>query len=405
LERRRKGYEAFYRADFPRALEVLRGADRPRDRLLGALDRGVVLHTLGRAEESNAAFAEAEQIFRETDVTDISDVTTSFLINDYQLEYKGEDFERVLVHPFKALNYLALGKPDEALVECRAANELLVEIQEKYETKSVYSEDAFARYLSGIIFESEGNRNDALVAYRLALSAFEKHGASYGTPLPPSLASSLLRLAEAQGLDGLEAEFRARWPEAARTPYAARREMGEFVLVLENGPAPVKEEARFDVAVDDEIFSIAFPVYKEIPPRAACAVFRVGDASARTEIAGNVAAIAVKDLEDRYHRVVAKAIARLAVKHAEVAELKKKNTILGYLLNFVNTVNERADLRSWETLPANFQIARIAVPPGSYENVEMDLVSPRGDVLETVGLGAWEVGPGETRFLHFRTLE
>ncbi|MFH1681830.1 MAG: hypothetical protein ABIH26_14465, partial [Candidatus Eisenbacteria bacterium] len=346
-----------------------------------------------------------ERILEEVNVTDLSDQATSYFINDYQLEYRGEDFEKVLVHPFKALNYLALGEPGEALVECRALNNRLTEIQEKYENKSVYSEDAFARYLSGIIYESEGNLNDALVDYRLAVGAFDKHAEAYGTPLPVSLRSAVLRTAEAQRLGSVFAEYRERWPDAEWIPYAERRRSAEIVLILENGPAPVKEEKRFDVVVDDEIFSIAFPVYRPIPPAVSHGVLRAGGASARTELAGDVAGIAAKDLEDRYHRVVAKGLARMVLKHVEVEKVKKKNTILGHVLNIVNTLNERADLRSWETLPSNFQIARVVIPPGYYEKVEVDLISPRGERLSTVDLGPWELEPGRTRFLYHRTLE
>ncbi len=405
LEKRRKGYEAFYSGDLPGALEKLEKADRKKDRLLSALDRGVVLHTEGRAAESNEAFARAEEIVAETAVTDITDVAVSFLINDYSIEYKGEDFEKVLVHPFKALNYLALGEPSEALVECRALNNKLVEIQEKYETKSVYAEDAFARYLSGIIYESRGETGSALVDYRLAESAFEKHGEAYGVPFPASLREGLVRLAEEERQADLAARYREKWPDAGGAPYGERREGGEIVLVLENGPAPVKEEQRFDVVVDEEIYSIAFPVYRAVPSMAAYGVLRAAGASAPTELASDVSAIAIKDLEDRYHRVVAKAVVRLAAKHAEVATLKKENTILGHLLNFVNTLNERADLRSWETLPGGFQIARLALPPGVRTEIELDLFSAGGDRLETVPLGPCELGPGETRFLWYRTLE
>jgi len=404
LEKRRKAYESFYRGELDTATARLAEAENSKDRLLFALDRGVIAHTEGRLEESNTAFAEAEAILEELLTKDASDIAASFIVNDYQLEYKGEDFEKVLVHPFKALNYLSLGEPGEALVECRALNDRLVEIQQKYETKSVYSEDAFARYLSGVIYESEGDKNGALVDYRLAARAFEKYERDYGTPFPESLRRSLLRLSEAQGLDHLVREFQERWPEAEWMPYRDRKEQGEFVLVLENGPAPVKEGERFDVVVDDEIYSIAFPVYRALPAEAAYGVLRVGEREERTELMEDVSAIAGKDLKDRYHRVVAKGLTRAVVKHLEVKKVKEQNVWLGRILNVVNSLNEQADLRSWETLPANFQMVRLVVPPGFYEKVELVLFRPGGAKIDTIDLGPWEVERGRTRFLYYRTL-
>ena len=404
LEKRRAGYARFYEGEPEAALVMLAEAENSKDRLLFALDRGMIAHILGRVDESNEAFAEAERILEETAVTDVTDMAASFLVNDYQLEYDGEDFEAVLIHPFKALNYLALDRPDEALVECRALNNRLVTIEEELGHKNVYNTDGFARYLSGIIYESQGNRNDALVDYRLAAEAFEIHGEAYGTPFPGSLRAALLRLAEAQKLDHLVDEYSERWPGVTWIPYSERKKKGELVVVFENGPAPVKEEARFDIPVDDEIFSLAFPVYRRLPAEAEYAVFRAGGRSVRTELAEDISAIAVKDLEDRYHRVVAKVAARMLIKHAEVEKVQEKNWLLGTVLNIVNTVNERADLRSWETLPANLQIGRLVLPPGYYENVWLDLFRPGGVLIDSIDLGPWEVDAGRTRFLYYRSL-
>lgn len=404
LEKRREAYRVFYDGEPEAATALLEKAAHKKDRLLLALDRGMIAHTLGRPEASNEAFAEAERFFFETDVRDVTDEAASLLINDYSIEYKGEDFEKVLVHPFKALNYLTLEKPNEALVECRALNEKLVELQEKYERKSVYSEDAFARYLSGVIYESTGNKNDALVDYRLAVGAFDKHEKWYGTPFPPSLREAVLRLAEAQGLSHVVKEFRERWPEQTWTPYEERKKLGELVLVLENGQAPVKESARFDVILGEQIYSVSFPTYRPIPPAAAYGVLRTEEGSARTERVSDVAAIAVKDLDDRYRRVIAKQAARLLVKHVEVEKVKKENWLLGTVLNVVNSANEQADLRSWETLPANLQMARLVLPPGYYESVTLELYGKGGSRIDTVELGPWEVEAGRTRFLHYRTL-
>lgn len=405
LEKRREGYLAFYGGDLDAALASLAEAEHSKDRLLYALDRGVIAHTLGKPEESNAAFAEAERIVGEVNVRDVTDEAASLLINDYSIEYKGEDFEKVLIYPFKALNYLMLDEPNEALVECRALNNKLVEIQQEYAQKNVYSDDAFARYLSGIIYESEGNKNDALVDYRLAVDAFDKYAEWYGTPFPPSLRSSVLRLAEAQGIEFLVKEYQERWPDVEWTPYAERKKLGELVLVLENGPAPVKDSERFDVVLGGELYSVAFPVYRKVPPAVSHGVFRAEEASARTELVEDVASIAPKDLEDRYHRVIAKEAARLAAKTVEVKQVKDKNWVLGTLLNFVNSANEQADLRSWETLPSNFQMARLVVEPGYYESVTLDLYGGSGQVVDTVDLGPWEVEAGRTRFLYYRTLQ
>lgn len=403
-QKRREGYEKFYRGEFDGALQILAEESDHKNRLLHALDQGMIAHVRGEAEESNRAFARAEAIMEEQFAIDISDQAASFLVNDYQLEYKGEDFEKVLIHPIKALNYLSLGETQSALVECRALNERLVELQEKYERKNVYNQDAFARYLSGVIFESRGNLNDALVDYRLAVDAYAGYAAAYGTEAPPDLIESVLRVADANGVTHVFQQFRESHPGAKWMPYREKRRLSEIVLILENGQAPFKVANTMHIPLDEKLLSLSFPSYQEVAPRVFRGVLRVEGESVRSTLVENVAAIALKDLDDRYHRVLAKEIARATFKQVEVSKVKDKNWFLGTVLNLVNSANEQADVRSWELLPAQFQLARLLVEPGYHEKIELDLIGKSGEPLETVDLGGVELDRGETRFLYYRTL-
>ena len=65
LEKRRAGYARFYEGEPAAALSMLAEAENSKDRLLFALDRGMIAHILGRPDESNEAFAEAERITAE----------------------------------------------------------------------------------------------------------------------------------------------------------------------------------------------------------------------------------------------------------------------------------------------------------------------------------------------------
>ncbi len=403
-QKRREGYEQFYQGEFDRALSILEEEEDHKNRLLNALDRGMIAHVRGELEESNRAFAQAEIIMEEQFAVDLSDQAASFLINDYQLEYKGEDFEKVIVHPIKALNYLSLGEAQSALVECRALNERLVELQEKYEQKNVYHQDAFARYLSGIIYESEGNLNDALVDYRLAVEAYAEHHTAYGTKPPPDLIESVLRIADANGVTHIFQQFRENHPDVEWLPYQEKRRMGEIVLVLENGQAPYKVANTVHIPLDEELLTLSFPAYQEVEPHVSCGVLRAGDRSIRTTLVEDLSAIALKDLDDRYHRVLAKEIARATFKQVEVAQVKEESWLIGTLLNMVNSANELADVRSWELLPAQFQLARLPVESGYYEELELELRGRSGEELERIDLGGVELAPGETRFFYYRTL-
>jgi hypothetical protein len=62
-------------------------------------------------------------------------------------------------------------------------------------------------------------------------------------------------------------------------------------------------------------------------------------------------------------------------------------------------ITERADLRAWQTLPAEWHAARLFVPPGTSD---LRLEALGG---EAVALGAFDLEPGETLLIFARSLE
>jgi len=57
--------------------------------------------------------------------------------------------------------------------------------------------------------------------------------------------------------------------------------------------------------------------------------------------------------------------------------------MIGSLLVRVATIaTERADTRSWLTLPANVQLARLSLPPGSYD-VTVELLGKDQNLIAT----------------------
>ncbi|HYH15899.1 MAG TPA: hypothetical protein VD794_11790, partial [Flavisolibacter sp.] len=89
-----------------------------RNRLLYLLEKGKMLHLMKNYAASNQYLNEAD-LFIEDSRTSVKDVAVGTLLNPMMQTYKGEDFEKFMVHYYKALNYLYLGLADEALVEAR----------------------------------------------------------------------------------------------------------------------------------------------------------------------------------------------------------------------------------------------------------------------------------------------
>ena len=108
------------------------GEYKEKDRVLYYLDNGSVLHYADEYVESNILLEDADQSMEELFTKSISNIATSYLLNDNALDYYGEVYENLYVNIFKALNYLKLNKFNDAYVEIKRVNDKLNELNIKY---------------------------------------------------------------------------------------------------------------------------------------------------------------------------------------------------------------------------------------------------------------------------------
>ncbi|MCL7958214.1 MAG: hypothetical protein M8843_09410 [marine benthic group bacterium] len=219
--------------DFERALELTDegNGDDAGDDLLRELHRAALLHYDGQYESSNELLQEAEREIEDRHTKSVSRAALSVLTNDRVLAYNPPSFERIMLHYYGALNYLALGELDEAAVEARRMSARLVRDEEAEEDAR---HDRFRRtmhYVAGTVFEAAGEWNAAEVAYRNAWEGWDltpgrpesELGTGPGVAPGPARDSSLSR-----GLAALTPSLIAR----DGSPPA---DSGEVVLLLETG--------------------------------------------------------------------------------------------------------------------------------------------------------------------------
>jgi hypothetical protein len=375
-------------------------------RLLYMLDAGQVNLYCGRHGESNRHFQSAEELADDLWTKSITREAAAFLVSDYTTAYSGEDFERALIDLFSAVNYAALGELEDALVECRQLDVKLTEYNDKYDEKNVYKEDAFGRYLSGIIYEATGGMDDAYIDYFRAYKTYQDYYGDYGTPVPSLLVEDLVRAAEATGrMEEVREELGRRRPEGISHEKA--RGLGRIVLVHLNGRAPEKAEDRVVIPTPRGPITMSFPRFVVRPPGCRyselVAVSAFERASERTELVEDINRIAVKNLEDRKARVVAKTLARAVVKQAAIEGAARQfdderlRQLTRFGLNIVNLAIEKADTRSWKTLPGEIYLTRVFVPEGRYD-LRARLCYGHEVPLQTV-----EIKAGETKFVLLNT--
>lgn len=352
----RDAYEAY---DHEGALVRLAEEEKhlpEKDRLLVLLDRGMLLHAAGKYEESIAVLREAERLADQMDVISVSEEASTLLANERERAYRGEDFERVMINVLLALDYAQLGKDEDALVEVRRVNERLKKLIN--EDKKPYQQLAVARYLAGALWEDQREWDSAFIDYYEAWKL---------NPSLGHLAEPLLRLAKKTEREDALRELEAAFPSADARPLAP--DEGQLLVVIEHGRAPKKVSTRRNGDLDRRDLNDVFvvPVFEDRWSRKTADV-TVGTAARTAVTVTSIEEVAKLHLNDRIGRLIAHSIASTAVKAglAAGAGALTKSEEVGVLAFWLLTLSNEADLRSWLSLPAEFQLARFRLQEGQH---------------------------------------
>jgi len=384
------------------------------DRVCYLLEEGTLKHTAGDFAGSNQIFFDAVSIMQDRDMRAVVsggktlEQAGSVLINEKTIAYEGEGFERVFVHTLQALNFLLSNDKGSARVEIKKAYEeadwleqrnykKLEAAQDKLQEEnakrqqqnqqlsqtaildnanSTFSQDpdyamlqskalsvlnayqnAFTYYLSSLVYEMNGDYNDAYIDCKTAHQL---------RPGVPAVQRDLVRLAALNGFkDDLE-----QWEKEFGLNYAEMpMDVGDLIVVHQCGTAVEKKQIWVPIPIPEVgIQSFAFAVYRPVPfPAWAVSVVDGSTTLGATDFLADMDALAVRNLNDRIPEIVIRTAVRFAIKALATYQMKKEMGAGGALIGMALTaLTEQADLRSWLLMPSNLQIARIPLPPGEH---------------------------------------
>lgn len=388
----------FENGDLRTALEMLQRNSRDgegKNRFIYFANKGLLNSILGNYEASNAAFEKAF-LFGEDYRVNYLAQAVSYLSNPNFSPYRGEDHEHLMVLYFKAINFLKMNRPEEALVECRRLNIRLNQLNDKYTSPGKLQRDGFIHTLMGIIYQSVKDYNNAFIAYRNAVEVYEKeYQELFKLNAPQQLKEDLLYTAFRSGLKEEFEYFKTKLGMSGYTPPAHD---ADLVFFWHNGLAPVKDEWGINFVIDHrdnnmvvfsnnsmgmsfpfqlkedkerndlkslEVFRVAFPRYQERPLYFQRAEIESGDKVYPLELSEDINQIAFYSLKQRMVDELSKGLLRAALKKATEHSVRKENDQLGALIGVVNAITEKADTRSWQTLPHSIYYSRVPMTEGS----------------------------------------
>jgi uncharacterized protein len=390
---------------FDRALQFLDNDPAvygPRNELLYWLDRGMTAQLAGRYNDSIASFEQAKHKYDELYTRSITQMATTWVVNDYSQDYRGDDHEFIMLNIAQALNFAVQGAIYDAVVEARDVDMKLNMINARYKEgqTNVYKDDAFARFLSGILWqatETDEGYNDAYIAYSRAMKIYEEdYQKNYGIAPPQVLKENL----------------------AAMQTYMDRgikpsRQKAEVYVFEYLGFVPLKVSDAFVFPVDFEghIMKVAFPRYaerfKETQTSLVFAKIGSQEYFRDTQLVQDLGGIARKIMDSRKASILAKSTVRPAIK--QVAERVIEHQVrtkygelpaaIAMILGDVyNMATEEPDLRSWQTLPNEIRVAKLTLEPGTYDLYVQDMDETKG-LVEKRPLGTVTLKAGEKKFL------
>jgi len=387
----------------------------PKDRLLRYLELGMLNYLNGDFGGSIDKWLKAERLIEEFDrrpvisFREVGEQLGSIALNDYLITYQGMTYERVLLHIYLALAYLMTSNQEGARVELKKAEQTQKEgldrlrnrrkrllgepdyalaIESKilsvYDTSFAVSMkhkdgvddlNPLAYYLSGWLYEIEGYPDEAIIDFKRVLELGVEED---------FIAEKIKNKNPHQIIDTLRGD--------RRNIQGAGE--GDLFVVYHQDIIPGLVEYSIPVLLRDSVVMIAIPMYIESPLPQMELTVRLGELEIKTHEICDLYLLAKKDLRERAFKIALRQAARLAFKGSLSHEIYKKGGGLASMFSSLyNIFSERADLRSWLTIPHIIQVGRMRVPSGMHS---LGLYFEENGIYRQVEI---EIEPGEYKIL------
>lgn len=405
-----------YSAAEAKLLEI--GGKKEIDFFVDTCDMAMVLSRAGRFQEANDYLQKADDKIKEYFTENVSDVLAAIGWNESTAKYKGEEFERNMVDLLHAMNFLSMGEYDAARVEAQQANTKLADFVELLRRNNVttgFVSDPFAYFMTGLAFEAAAAReageqrfnllDQARLAYTRALQDYQGVGGRYGVEIPAGLPADVERIkSEVCNPQDMPASGTCKEGPSAT----------EIIVITGVGQIPHKESLKWIQSDGQDNIVVTYPEFFPSPTAVEGSKVVMGDVTVPTSTVydmGKVAAEVNKErLDQLKDKAIARAMAKYVAKKAARAAMNAGNNYGGSgggwaaLIGGVVSASiqiaeavEKADTRSWMSLPNRYTMARMAVEPGIHK-FNVDFVNAGGMTVSTIPVEA-NVEPNSKTFV------
>lgn len=355
------------------------------DQLVYLLDYGVALQIANKNDDSNQVLLKADKLSEQMDYHSASNVAAATFAGEEMIQYKGDTFEKIFINAYLAMNFLEMGRYDDALVECRRINEKFLKLRS--EEKKSFELNPFGKYLAALAWEASGQYDDAYLDF------VEAHKLS---PEIANIQEDLIRMAKkSHRMDDYE-QWKKEFPDVMEKKEWYDKNLGELVVIYQQGWGPQKAPDPFEPR---------FPILRPTFNYTQRAQVEINGKTFESRYVYNVEKAAIQTLLDDRGALVARRMAALVAKKAAADEIGRKNDLLGAIAWVAMNASDRADVRQWSTLPQSIQVIRIPLKPGEYKFRIAGLSSEGSVTGEMSDERKVRIKAGRKAFVNWRSLK
>ncbi|MDP5255127.1 MULTISPECIES: COG3014 family protein [unclassified Vibrio] len=317
-------------------------------------------------------------------LSDTSDSIAALAVNENVNAYTPSDYELGFLHLYLGLNYIQRNDLEGALVEMRLANQVQEEAERvrqaslskqktalseqglsanigqvlaRYPTSEGLSgyQNAYLFFLSALLYQAQGNNNDAYVDLKRALAV---------APTNPQVIAQTKALAQSLAIEDDLDLLRAYSQPVTQL----KANQGRVIVIAEKGTVEALQGWQLSLPILSRsqgvnLYSVALPYYPQ-QRNSAPIQATLGNQSVDFSLLMDVNTMANYHLRERLPSLVFRQMIRLIAK-TQISR-QAGNGGFGLALNVWNALTEQPDTRSWQTLPAVVYSASQVLSEGKY---------------------------------------
>lgn len=327
------------------------------------LDRATIRFAKGNTDQAIDDYQKSIEALDYYNQDSPSETLAKLVLEDSVGAYQGAGFEQVLARLYFALALIQQGDLNNASAILRQGEELQQQLRDTYSQtffmqNYVLTDSALEKYIFAAVLEKKGDHSNANILYQQSSDLV-------GYNLRPNTSSdsaTVLILCHNGNVPRKVSEVvNGSIASAALVEYLlAANQIRPAYCNLTGIPAPMLFQTMDSLPVPinatiDCLQKPLMPMY-------------------------DVSEVAYNNLQQELPNIVARGIARLAIRRAAVACAQEQDPCLGAILDIgmlVANAATQADIRAWSTLPSRIDLTRYDLEPGEHTvSIEIGQQSP-----------------------------